>query len=419
MGGAGRIPEACVPRRGCAAVLPSRPVALPIAITGLGAVTAFGAGVEALWSGLRQGRSAVGEVRRFDVSGCYTTQAAEIPATGGDGAHGLAAHWARAAAREARRDARLHVGGPDAERVAVAMGTTLGGMAVAHALCAGGDAERLVPRLPYWVVTEAVAAEVSAGGECATLTTACASSCSALERGARLLAAGRADVVFAGGADALCQFVYAGFCSLLALAPERAQPFDRNRRGLVLGEGAAVCVLERLADARARGARVRAVLAGAGSASDAHHLTGPHPEGEGLRLAIGRALAEAGLAAEAVGYVNAHGTATPFNDRMEARALARAGGEAWARRVAVSSTKPATGHCLGAAGAVETIACVRALESGWVPPTLNFRDPDPDCPVDCVPDAARALPGLDAALNLAAGFGGQDAALVLRRGDAA
>jgi 3-oxoacyl-[acyl-carrier-protein] synthase II len=391
----------------------------PIAITGLGAVTAFGAGVEALWRGLVEGRSAVGDLRRFDAPGCYTRRAAEVPGGGPDGTHGLAAHWSRAAAREARRDARLDAGAVPAERVAVAMGTTLGGMAMARSLCAGAEAAPLLPRLPYWVVTEAVAAEVGAGGECATVTTACASSLSAIERGVRLLAAGRVDVVYAGGADALCEFVYAGFCALLALAPDRAQPFDRGRRGLVLGEGAGVCVLERLADARARGAPVRALVGGAGTASDAHHLTGPHPDGEGLRLAIERALAEARVPAAAVGYVNAHGTATPFNDRMEARALARAGGADWARRVPISSTKPATGHCLGAAGAVETIACVRALETGVVPPTLNFETPDPDCPVDCVAGAARPVPGLAAALNLAAGFGGQDAALLLRHGAAA
>jgi 3-oxoacyl-[acyl-carrier-protein] synthase II len=301
------------------------------------------------------------------------------------------------------------------------MGTTLGGMEFARPLLDGSGTHRseLAMRLPYWIVAESVAAAVGAGGEACTVTTACASSLNAIARAAQLLRAGRADVVYAGGADALCEFVYAGFCSLLALAPERAQPFDRGRKGLVLGEGAAVLVLERLADARARGARIRALVAGCGTAGDAHHLTGPHPDGEGLRLAIERALAQAGCAASAIGYVNAHGTATPFNDRMEVIALARAGGAAWAQRVPVSSTKPATGHCLGATGAVETIACVRALETGIVPPTLNFADPDPECPVDCVPNEPRHVDGLEAALNLAAGFGGQNAAVVLRRAEAA
>jgi 3-oxoacyl-(acyl-carrier-protein) synthase len=262
-------------------------------------------------------------------------------------------------------------------------------------------------------VADRIAALAGVGGEVATTTTACASSLTAIEHGCRLLRAGRADAVIAGGADALSLFVYAGFASLWALAPERAQPFDAGRKGLILGEGAGFLVLERVADARARGAAIRAVVAGCGSAGDAHHLTGPHKEGEGLRLAITRAAQRAGVALDRVGYVNAHGTATPFNDRMEAIALARSGGGDWAHAVPVSSTKPATGHCLGAAGVIETIACIRALETGVAPPTLNFETPDPDCPVDCIPNTARELPGLTHALTLAAGFGGHNAAVLL------
>ena len=379
----------------------------PIAITGCGAVSAFGAGVEALWRGLVEGRSAVGRVTRFDASPCYTQLAAEVPAGVSPGVPEGERETAYAvlAAREAIADAGREGLGAPAD---LALGTTLGGMGwgetyAREGWAGGARAAEILSRLHYHAPAQAVATQLGIEGEVTTVSAA----------------ARRCDVALAGGADALCAFVYGGFASLLALARDTARPFDRRRNGLVLGEGAGILVLERLADARARGARVRAVLAGHGTAGDAHHLTGPHREGEGLRLAMVRALARAGpnVTPEAIGYVNAHGTSTPFNDRMEYVALSRLGGEGWARRVPLSSTKPATGHALGAAGALETIACVRALETSLLPPTLNFADPDPDCPVDCVPGKAREAPGLRMALNLAAGFGGQDAALLLVGGE--
>lgn len=402
-------------------MLPPR-VGEPIAITGCGAVSAFGVGVEALWTGLIEGRSAVERVTRFDASPCYTQLAAEVPAgvvPAGTLEGDRATTYACLAAREALRDAGLGqlLVGSD-----LALGTTLGGMGWGETYArqgwAGGPAAAArLSRLHYHAPAQAVAAQVGIQGEVTTVSAACASSLNAIAHGAVRLAARRCDVAVVGGADALCAFVYGGFASLLALARDAARPFDRRRNGLVLGEGAGILVLERVEDARARGARIRAILGGCGTAGDAHHLTGPHREGEGLRLAMVRALTAAAVAPGDVGHVNAHGTATPFNDRMEYVALARLGGEAWARRVPVSSTKPATGHALGAAGALETIACVRALETGLLPPTLNFGEPDPECPVDSIPGRARQVPELRAALNLAAGFGGQNAAILLRRAD--
>ncbi|MCI0343402.1 MAG: beta-ketoacyl-[acyl-carrier-protein] synthase family protein [Planctomycetales bacterium] len=393
----------------------------PIAITGCGAVSAFGNGVEALWAGLAGGRSAVGRVTRFDASSLYTQLAAEVPGPlpPGTPEEERAVLYLRRAVAEALADARVPESVPR-ERVSVAIGTTLGGMAWGEAYYREGGAGgprvgEILPRLHYHVLAQETAQLTNAEGEVTTVSAACASSLNALSHACLRLRAGRDDVAIAGGADALSAFVYSGFCSLLALAPDAARPFDRRRKGLVLGEGAGVLVLERLSDARRRGARVRALVTGCGTAGDAHHLTGPHKEGEGLLLAMRRALAQGEQVPDGVGYVNAHGTSTPFNDRMEYVALSRLGGADWARRVPVSSTKAATGHALGAAGAIETIACVRALETGVLPPSLNFEVPDPECPVDPVPNEAREVRGLRAALNLAAGFGGQNAALLLER----
>ncbi len=398
----------------------------PIAITGCGAVSAFGNGVEALWSGLSGGRSAVSRVTRFDASALYTQLAAEVPGAlrAGTPEEERAVVYLRRAAGEALRNAGFHEPRDLAEsvepsRISVAIGTTLGGMAWGETYFREGGSEgpraaEILRRLHYHVLAEEAARFTGAEGEATTVSAACASSLNAIAHACLRLRAGRDDVAIAGGADALSAFVYSGFCSLLALAPDAARPFDRRRKGLVLGEGAGLLVLERLEDARRRGARVRALVGGCGTAGDAHHLTGPHKEGEGLLLAMGRALAQAGAAPPDVGYVNAHGTATPFNDRMEFVALSRLGGADWARHVPVSSTKAATGHCLGATGAIETIACVRALETGVLPPSLNFEVPDPECPVDPIPNEAREVRGLRAALNLAAGFGGQNAAVLLR-----
>jgi 3-oxoacyl-[acyl-carrier-protein] synthase II len=251
--------------------------------------------------------------------------------------------------------------------------------------------------------------------------TACASAAHALGESLRILQRGDADVMVAGGTEAaITPLVVAGFANMQALsrqneAPARAsRPFDRDRDGFVLSEGAAVLVLEREAHARARGARIRARLTGYGASADALHIAAPDPEGTGARRCMQIALADAGLAPDAVDYVNAHATSTPAGDVMEARAVHAVFG-AHAERLAVSSTKASTGHLLGAAGALEALLCVLALETGTLPPTINLENPDPECALDHVAGKPRAAKA-QVALSNSFGFGGVNAALLFERG---
>jgi 3-oxoacyl-[acyl-carrier-protein] synthase II len=256
-----------------------------------------------------------------------------------------------------------------------------------------------------------------------TVMTACAAGTQAIGDAARWIRSGAADLVLCGGADSeLYPMGLASFCLLGALStrnddpPRASRPFDAGRDGFVLGEGAGVLVLEELGHALARGARIRAEVAGFGSACDAYRVTDPHPDGEGAFLAMRRALEEARLRPDQIGYVNAHGTSTVANDRAETRALRRLLGEA-APRVPVSSTKSMIGHLTVAAGAVEAIATVLTLESGTIPPTINLEGQDPDCDLDYVPNAARRA-RVEAALSNSFAFGGQCASLVLARAEA-
>jgi 3-oxoacyl-[acyl-carrier-protein] synthase-1/3-oxoacyl-[acyl-carrier-protein] synthase II len=243
------------------------------------------------------------------------------------------------------------------------------------------------------------------------MVTACASGADAIGTASRWIRAGRCDVVVAGGADALDRYPYLGFARLGNSSPERCRPFDLCRRGLNLGEGAAALVLEPLAAVLERGGRPRAILAGYGAAADAHHPTAPHPEGRGLRRALAVALAQAGLRPEEIGFVNAHGTGTIDNDRVEGRVLA----EVFAAGVPVLSTKGATGHTTGAAGALEAVFTIRSLEERLVPGSAGFEVPDPECRV--VPPARSRRVEARAALSSSLAFGGANSVLVFRRWD--
>jgi len=248
------------------------------------------------------------------------------------------------------------------------------------------------------------------------VSTACSSSAFAIALAAETIRRGEAPIALAIGTDGLCRLTYAGFDALQALDPDRCRPFDRDRQGLSLGEGAAALVLEDAAHARARGARARAALAGWGTATDAHHVTAPHPDGAGALAALAAALGDAGLAPEAVSYVNAHGTGTPQNDAVEVAVLRRVFGRRLPH-VPVSSTKSQLGHCLGAAGAIEAVVTVLALDEGIVPPTVSLRTPDPAwADLDLVPNAGRRAP-LDVAVTSSYGFGGHNVTLALARAD--
>ena len=326
---------------------------------------------------------------------------------------------ALAAAAEALADAGLE--GRDRRPAACLVGAVGGGMHEAEAwywdeVRSGrpvpGRQRALRSVLPR-AHADAVAFRFGLEGPRETLVMACASGAASIALGADLIRDGVVDVALAGGVDALTRICFMGFNALKLLAPEPCRPFDRDRRGMSIGEAAAFLVLEEAGRCRARGGRAHAELAGAAMTTDAHHVTAPHPEGEGMIRAMSLALGSAAMASGEIGYVNAHGTGTPQNDRIEALALARVFGEG---RVLVSSSKSLVGHTMAAAGSVEAVATILALEHGLVPPTANLTEIDPAVPFDCVPGAARPA-DLGAALSNSFGFGGQNVSLIFRRFD--
>ena len=394
-----------------------------IAITGVGSINALGTGVEAFAAALRQGRCGIGELTIFPHLGYRTTLAAEVrdlvaPSTLPRAVRRSVARtglMALVAADEAWRMAGLG----DGEELGVLLGTTTGGMAV------GEEAYRaeLVDRergavlrewleTPISASTDLVARAVGSHGPRLTISTACSSGANALGLGADWIRTGRVRAALCGGADSLCRVVYSGFNALQALDREPCRPFDRRRAGITLGEGAAMFVLEDWDIAAQRGARILGELVSYGVSADAHHATQPRPDGAGAVLAMQRALAEGGISAEMIDYVNAHGTGTPQNDVVETRAIKHVLG-AHAYRIPVSSTKSQVGHCLAAAGAIEALATLLALRGGFVPPTATLAETDPECDLDYVPRASRPA-ALRTALSNSYGFGGNNTSLVLR-----
>lgn len=383
-----------------------RPLA-PV-ITGCGVVSPLGPGVSAFRDGLLAGRVAFSPIRRFAADGLDPSIVAEVDATTTPDRGG--AFLAQAAA-EAMQEASLPAG-LDPTRVGVSLGTTLGGMLLFEAWeggSPGGFSRDDLGHIPYFGPAVGLARAIGARGPVATTQLACASGTHALGLAREWIEAGMADVVLAGGTDHLCRFVVAGFNCLRATA-EVARPFDRARSGLVLGEGAAVLIVESAAHAARRRGPVLARLLGAGAAGDGVHMTAPDREGAGAERAIRAALAEAGVAPSDVQFVSAHGTATVFNDAMEARCLTRVFGP---RAVPVNSIKGAIGHTLGAAGALEAVLCVDVIRSGAIPPTAGLREIDPACAgIDVVVDAPRRG-RVDVALSTSSGFAGANAAVVV------
>jgi len=398
-----------------------------IAITGLGSINALGVGVAAFEDGLRAGRCGIGPLTRFAAAGYRVACAAEAPPP--PRPPGVSARAARrwslttrlalAAAAEAWRAAGL----TDGAACGVVLGTTTGGMAGGEESyrreaigAAGRTALASWLETPVAVPTDAVATLIGSRGPRLTVSTACSSGANALGIGVDWIRAGRVAAVLCGGAESLCRMTYSGFNSLQALDPGPCRPFDRQRAGLSLGEGAALFVLEDWRAATARGARILGELLGYGVSADAYHLTQPRPDGAGAALAMRRALADAGVAAAAIDYVNAHGTGTPLNDVAETRAIKAVLG-ARAAVVPVSSTKSQVGHCLAAAGAIEALAALLAARGGFVPATVTLRDADPECDLDYVPGHSRAA-ALRTVLSNSYGFGGNNTSLVLRAPEA-
>jgi 3-oxoacyl-[acyl-carrier-protein] synthase II len=410
-----------------------------VVVTGLGLVTPLGIGIEQNWRNLVAGRSGVSAIRRFDTSPVPSRIAGQVSGFEPERyiehknlkKMDLFIQYALGAAHMAVEDAGLPQPFAAPERIGVVVGVGMGGIASLEESYEHFQARSIrrispffIPRLIPNMASGHIAIRFGARGPNYATTSACASGAHAVGEALMLIQTGRQDVMIAGGAEApVCLLGVGGFSAMRALAtsfndePERAsRPFDARREGFVVAEGAGVLVLEELGHARRRGARVYAEVAGYGANCDAYHMTQPAPEGSGAADCMALAIADAGLTREAVGYVNAHGTGTPYNDEAETRALKRVFGE-HVRHVAVSSTKSMTGHTLGAAGTIEAAYTVLALQRGVLPPTINLEEPDPACDLDYVPNHAREVQ-VDAALSNSFGFGGTNVTLLFRRIDA-
>ena len=406
-----------------------------VVITGVGAVTPLGNDVRSSWKHLIAGRGAAGPITAFDTTGFSVTFACE--AKDFEPTQSIERKQARrmdrfaqlivAAAHQARADAGLEIE-QECDRVGVSVATAMGGLKSFESAC-----ETLIERGPGRVSPFAIPAiipnmgaaqisiELGTKGPLTSQCTACAASTMAIGDGLDAIRLGRADVMLAGGSEApITRVGIAGFSAMRALSqrnddPEHAsRPFEAERDGFVMGEAGAVLVLEELGHAIRRDARIYAELAGYGVSSDAQHLTEPDPTGESPARAMRMAFADADISPEQIDYINAHGTSTPLGDASETRVIKRALGEHIARRVPVSSTKGATGHALGASGAVEAIFCALAIHEGVLPPTINYETPDPECDLDYVPNEARQA-DVAVAVSNSSGFGGHNASIVLRR----
>lgn len=414
-----------------------------VLITGIGMVTAVGNGKAATWEAVKAGKPGVGRITSFDPSRCTSQVAAEVK---GFDEYALASglidkkamrHMARfsqyavASANEAWKDAGFtEANRPDMDRVGTILGVGIGGLEVTgesfKTLFERGP-DRLSPlAIPELIANEGagnIAIALGAKGPCQVVTTACASSTDALGVALDLIRAGRADVVIAGGAEAtIMEFTIGGFMKEKALStkfndtPERAcRPFNVDRDGFVMGEGAAVLILESEEHARARGAQAYAELAGYGASCDAYHITAPDPSGDGAVKAIEIALKDAGVTDKTtVDYINAHGTSTPLNDKMETTAFKRVFGEEQAKKINISSTKPFHGHCLGATGAIEAALTALAIKESFVPATLNYENPDPELDLNYTPNVGIAR-DIRVAVSSSLGFGGHNGILVFKK----
>jgi 3-oxoacyl-[acyl-carrier-protein] synthase II len=408
-----------------------------IVITGLGTVTPIGIGAESYWSALLAGTSGIGPITLWDPTGFDVRIAGEVK--GFDPSSYMDRREVRrsdrftqlgvAAAVIALEDAKLTIGPHNAERVGVLVGSGVGGLMTmeeqTRVLNEKGPS-RVSPLVVPMMIADMASGQISivtgARGPNSTVVTACATGAHALGDSLEILRRGAADVMIAGGAEAaVTPLAIAGFGNMKAMTnrynddPLRAsRPFDRDRDGFIMGEGAGIVILETLEHAERRGApHIYAELIGYGMSGDAYHQTQPAPEGEGVARAFRAALCDAGVVPDAIGYVNAHGTSTPLNDKNETMALKAVFGD-HARKLAISSTKSMTGHLLGAAGAIEAVATALVLERGMIPPTINYETPDPDCDLDYVPNVARTLQVEYAASNNS-GFGGHNAVIILRR----
>lgn len=406
-----------------------------VVVTGIGLITPLGLDRESTWDGLIAGRSGIDYISLFDAEGFGSRIAAEVDDFDGAALLGRKesrridrfAQFACAASLEALENAGIDMTSEDADRVGVLIGSGVGGIITIteqHQVLLDKGPKRVSPFLVPMMLGDMASGQVSmmigAKGPNFSTVSACATGADSIGEALEMIRRGRADVIIAGGAEAAISPIgIAGFNSCMALStrnddPQGAsRPFALGRDGFVLGEGAGLLVLESLEHARARGATVIAELVGYGASSDAHHVTQPHPEGEGAARAMKWAIQDAGISPEDVDYVNAHGTSTPMNDKFETVALKRMFGE-HAYDLTISSTKSMTGHLLGAAGGIEAAFSVLSIKEGVVPPTINLDEPDPDCDLNYTPNTA-VKKQVDVAMSNVFGFGGHNASLLFKK----
>ncbi len=405
-----------------------------VVITGLGAITPIGNGVDAFWRALLEGRSGVGPITRFDASNFSTRIAGEVkdfePTDFLDRKEAKRmdrfTQFAVAGSKMALEDAGVG-DNVDWDRVGVLIGSGIGGIQTLEEQCRNlieKGPDRVSPFFVPMMIPDIASGQVSiltgAKAHNTCTVTACASGTNSIGDAFRVIQHGGADMMITGGTEAaISPLAMAGFCAARALSkrndePERAsRPFDKDRDGFVMGEGVGIVILEELEHAKARGAKIYAELVGYGCTGDAHHITMPAPEGDGARRAMEAAIKDSGLDKSEIGYINAHGTSTEYNDKFETMAIKAVFGDR-AYSVPVSSTKSMTGHLLGAAGGIEAIVSVLALHDQKIPPTINLDTPDPDCDLDYVPNEAREGK-IEAVMSNSFGFGGHNAVLVFRR----
>ena len=390
-----------------------------VVITGLGVVSSIGTGKEDFWRAVTAGISGISRISSFDTSEYPTHYGGEVKDFKPESKNmGRASQLAIASAKLALSDAGMPADHPGLPGTGVVIGTTMGESQVLEKLNdawvkKGTEAvdPALIPQYPCNVLSLNVAQELKLNGPNLVIPNACAAGNYAIGYAYDLIRMGRAQTMLAGGTDAFSRIAFIGFNRLLAVAPEKCQPFDKNRKGMLVAEGSAMVLIEALEAALQRGAQIYAEILGYGVSCDAHHMTAPFSEG--IKEAIEKALQQSNTLPEKIDYFSAHGTGTPANDREECLAIKKVFGAHY-KKLPVSSIKSMLGHTMGAASAIEAVACALSVKNDIIPPTINYETPDPECDIDCVPNIARAA-RVDIALNSASAFGGNNACLVLKK----
>jgi 3-oxoacyl-[acyl-carrier-protein] synthase II len=397
-----------------------------VVITGLGVISSIGIGWVDFWESLMKGRSGISSVSSFDTTNYFTHTGGEVKQFEPKafipeeliGSLSRASQFAVAASKLAMKDADLFKGNIDPLRVGTCVGTTMGSVQTVEVL----NEREVVRKQPecdtkllYQIPTHSTPAAVSRAfglsGPAMMFSTACAAGNYAIGYGFDLIQLGRADIILAGGSDPFSKVAFTGFNQLSAVAPEKCQPFDKNRKGMMVAEGAGILIIESLEHAKKRNASIYAEILGYGLSCDARHMT--QPSVEGISLCMMAAINRTGIRKEDIDYISAHGTGTPANDKTECTAIKEVFGDRY-KSIPVSSIKSMIGHTMGAASAIEAIACALAIRNNMLPPTINYETPDPECDIDCVPNQARRHT-VNIALNNSYAFGGNNASLALKK----